>query len=1362
MSRALSALIVTIICSAAMAQSVTSPLEPFTPDEHTLLLYHFDEGEGELARDAGPHGYHGAVQGAAWSEGRFGGALRFDGVDDSVFRKDTPAMQKLPVVTVECWFSPDDPSGRQFLMGQDVGFHFDVSSGAAMSLSIYNQGGGVQNADGLPHQHLGTGIPHVRPRRWHHHAATYDGQYISFFSDGVLRARREAARDFLLGVPARGFWVGSYVDTDFYFSGRIDEVRISDCVRYDPERTMNEGERLFDVPEPPKLSKSLREPQKTGLARVQCTLKKLYGSDAAGQVYLKAPGQEAAIVGSYELKGLDDGTDAEFSFDVSDEVTGEGCYILGLEPQDTGAYFTVTDARLLRGDEKIASWSGEARSRRTFQPPVLVPLQVGAATAAEPAEGYLLRPTAIDRLWGNLGLDAADAAGAPILWGEGYAEFWLDVPVGGAYDVLLRYGGGLRPCDIVIDGKDVHPYHMAAREKALGGAPQDHLWERQSTVLLEPGLHWVRLQDHIPDTSGLWLRPAESPVPYALPRERFEVPDEALLSRAEAWTARTLLGKVDDARLHLYMPVLGMSLSYSATFAGGGDDPLRSTDRVRFSHPCRVDLEPFGRLTFSFQGTGSGHVLALRLVDVKGDEMLLWRERDTEEGLREVEVPISFEGNHVFSPGHVVAVCVDLDSGNAGPGQMEGGILNPRLWRRDAIATPEGYAEQAGEAREQYAALALPPAAEPLRARGFKFGLRPVVPETHPLFSSTDPRPVTRETLGDDLHFTGSRSISAASLDDFHSHYDFGDICWPNIGTLPLREKYDSDEAYAEALADLEQKLEAVKARGLIVWDIWGYVPDHPDFPWRVAPEHVEILKRVLGDRFLGFDNGEQDGRYIGAYADRGTFTDRKGGWEDFVRWDERICADNGNYMNATGSLNFSHYYADRAHRTLGLETAQGLPSDTLMFSFLRGAARQYGRLTTQATSIWNRYGYNLYNDRKTMGGNGYGFGPNKGCSLSLHKRLLLQSYTGGDSIAGTETGQFTSDRLENGAPELSPLGEQHLAVRDWVRAHPDRGVMQTPVAFMLDFYNGWNMPRHLYRGDKYKIWGKLPYEKGDYLTDAMFRMVWPGYEDCSYLRNERGFITDTPYGDSFDVLTNRCHPDILQQYSALMLLGDVEITPQVAQTLEGFVRAGGDLILDAKQAQAFASEFTGVRVGESASGRTSRRLPDGEITDELPYTYSRLEPAGARALLGNENGDTLMTVMAVGEGRVIVGAADYWMTDKLEYQVPEIVNMEPPYLLLQGVRAVLDDYFASHCPVQVTPFDLNVRTCSFENDPKRLLIGLTNNNLFADWEGELAVKAGPIESAVETWSGRELGGGESVKLTLAAGDVALVDVRLR
>ena len=194
-----------------------------------------------------------------------------------------------------------------------------------------------------------------------------------------------------------------------------------------------------------------------------------------------------------------------------------------------------------------------------------------------------------------------------------------------------------------------------------------------------------------------------------------------------------------------------------------------------------------------------------------------------------------------------------------------------------------------------------------------------------------------------------------------------------------------------------------------------------------------------------------------------------------------------------------------------------------------------------------------MYQGRKTDGPEGYGYGPNKGCSLSLHRRLFFSSYLGGHSIVGTETSQFTADELPGGAAELSPLGRQHIQLRNWFRAHPDRGVMYTPVALMLDFYNGWNIPRYLYRNDKYKIWGKFPYEKGDYLIDGLFRLIWPGYEDSSYLRNERGFLTPTPFGDIFDVITNRCHVSVLKQYRCVMLLGNVEMTRGVVDGLVDF-----------------------------------------------------------------------------------------------------------------------------------------------------------------------------------------------------------------
>ena len=44
-------------------------------------------------------------------------------------------------------------------------------------------------------------------------------------------------------------------------------------------------------------------------------------------------------------------------------------------------------------------------------------------------------------------------------------------------------------------------------------------------------------------------------------------------------------------------------------------------------------------------------------------------------------------------------------------------------------------------------------------------------------------------------------------------------------------------------------------------------------------------------------------------------------------------------------------------------------------------------------------------------------------------------------------------------------------------------------------------------------------------LTDGVLDMLYPGYQDSSYFRDERGFLTATPYGDSADCLLSDAPP---------------------------------------------------------------------------------------------------------------------------------------------------------------------------------------------------------------------------------------------
>ncbi len=1359
-------LAVACIVSVSTANAASpDPTSPFTPDEHTLLLYHFDEGQGAVAKDSSGHGYDGEVRGAQWVEGRFGKALRFDGEDDCVFRKTTEALKGWKQLTVECWFRQDNPQGRQFLVGHDVNFHFDLGDGASTSLSLYNQGGSVPNAEGHPHQQIGAGTGTIRSGRWHHLAAVFDSTHVSFFLDGVLKARNPGGRDFVLGVPSRGLWVGSYVGNDYWFNGAIDEVRVSDNVRYDPEKRLQVGQAAFEMPRKVVLPKAVRAPTGTGKARLSIRLKVLDAGSASGWVYLKSPGKKAAIVGQYTVAGGVNQAESKLDYDVSDEWLGDGTYVVGLEPTG-GSYIAVTEAALASGDKTVAHWSGAIRSRRTFEPPILVPLCAGPPASGDTGR-ILLSPLTADRTAGDLDINAGESGDPPSVFGEGFVEYWIQVPKKQTYRFLLRYASpGIRPCDLVIDGNDLHPYQMAARNPSLSPALRDAFWEYQGSATLDAGLHWIRIQDVLPAIVALRLEPAPDTGLAVIPWQRFPVPQSDFLGEGGPWQVQDQFGQprnVTAAVEKLAEP----TLKFAAEFCNVDVNELFAGDCVRLTRSGSWDLEPFGRLRFRFEGQGTGHVVSLRAVDIKNDEKLLWRARDSKAGTREIQATFSFEGNDVFDPGHVVAICLDLDEGNVTADRINrfsGSLAGMAFDRRDIIESPKDYAAELAQARQaiEQSSKALPAKCEPLTATGFRPWPKPVVPEEHPLFARSDPKPVTRRTLGYELHCTGARDVTAAALDQFHSTYDFGDVCWPHIGICPQRPNYSKEDDYRAALREMEKRLEDVRSRGLLLFDIWGYVPFDPQYPSRINADHHEILMRVMGDKFLGYDNGEQDGRYIGSFASAGKHTNRREGWEDFVRWDEHVCGESGNYMNATGSLNFSHYYGERQCRLLGLETAQGLPSDTLMFAFLRGAGKQYGRLLTQATSIWNRFGYNMYHGRKTDGANGYGYGPNKGCSLSLHKRLFFSSYLGGHSIAGTETSQFTGDQLPDGKPELSPLGKQHLELRDWFRKHPDRGVMHTPVALMLDFYNGWNMPRHLYRGDTYKIWGKFPYEKQDYLADGLFRLIWPGYEDCSYLRNERGFLTPTPYGDIFDVITNRCHPSVLKQYSCVMLLGNVEMTSDVVNNLTEFVSSGGDLVVDARSAVKLPGQFSALKFGKSATGCMSLVCSSGARIDEQPYTYTVAETTGAVPLLINEQGHPLIAVNRIGRGRVIVGTVDEWMTDPVKYRSQEIVNMEPPYLLLNGIRAILGGYFDSFNPVEVQPAGLGITTCCFDGDPKHLLVGLMNHDLMANWKGSVRIRVGDIASVTELWRGTAVSSTSPCDLAISAGDVAILDVRLK
>lgn len=428
-----------------------------------------------------------------------------------------------------------------------------------------------------------------------------------------------------------------------------------------------------------------------------------------------------------------------------------------------------------------------------------------------------------------------------------------------------------------------------------------------------------------------------------------------------------------------------------------------------------------------------------------------------------------------------------------------------------------------------------------------------LAPREHPDYERRAGRPPDWSTFKNRTQFTTLRGFGVEQdrivrfheeLEKYTRTHALGDVVWPSYPIL-----------FATNLAEFATE---VKARDLYLFDIWGYVPGSgPGGYWQqfLPPRSAfATLESILGERWLGTDIGEQDGRYIGGYASQMTPASgsRLDQYLQFQRHFERMGDDLGHRHAVLVSLNFGHYLLKEGTCTLiGAETAQALPNSQVYYAFIRGAGKQYGVPWFGNASIFNRWGFKTYGSSGR--GEGYDHGPTKGTSLSLLKRLLYSHILYNSVAVGFENGWFEGD-------QLSPIGRIQQSAQRWVKSHGQPGVMHTPVGLLLDFDSGWSFPRHLYTDKLYRAWGNLPYEPQDYFVDDVLDLLYPGYADASYFHDETGFLTATPYGDIADCLLSDAPLWLLERYPVLIWAG-TRMNAELRQKLDAYVRQGGRLV---------------------------------------------------------------------------------------------------------------------------------------------------------------------------------------------------------
>jgi len=198
----------------------TLPEIPIT-DPNLIGWWTLDEGMGATALDWSGHDNHGTLEGdPQWLDGYDGGALEFDGSDDTVTFGTGPALSGTTDFSVAAWIKTSKTTAGVIIQQRNGGYNgeyrFMVNGSGQLSLMLYGDG---------DYQYDFSTTKMVNDGTWHHAVFVRQDSSGYIYIDGNIEASDSGTLrnlDSTIRVA-----VGADVrDSINYFSGIIDDVRI--------------------------------------------------------------------------------------------------------------------------------------------------------------------------------------------------------------------------------------------------------------------------------------------------------------------------------------------------------------------------------------------------------------------------------------------------------------------------------------------------------------------------------------------------------------------------------------------------------------------------------------------------------------------------------------------------------------------------------------------------------------------------------------------------------------------------------------------------------------------------------------------------------------------------------------------------------------------------------------------------------------------------------------------------------------------------------------------------------------------------------------------------------------------------------
>ncbi len=213
-------LLIPVVVSLAVGMLVGSGYAKIDPK--TVMGMWLFEDEGDVGMDSTDNGNDGNVEGdPEWTgEGKFGGGLNFDAVDDII---KVPMTIDYDEITVMVWVKEGGSPVRPRIVSND---HTDVTN-KGFQLMYNTAGAGSWFDLGTGAQRVGAQFAYTAPADdWYHYAGTYDGSTVRAYVDGELMAEAGG-----LSGPIADSGIDVHIGSSTYaisdaLKGVLDEVAI--------------------------------------------------------------------------------------------------------------------------------------------------------------------------------------------------------------------------------------------------------------------------------------------------------------------------------------------------------------------------------------------------------------------------------------------------------------------------------------------------------------------------------------------------------------------------------------------------------------------------------------------------------------------------------------------------------------------------------------------------------------------------------------------------------------------------------------------------------------------------------------------------------------------------------------------------------------------------------------------------------------------------------------------------------------------------------------------------------------------------------------------------------------------------------